>query len=63
MSESTPLHYFAVFAPDYTEEETFERRMSVRERHFVRANEHIQKGDISENLFRKNRLLLEDLPD
>jgi len=45
MSEPA-LNYFIVHAPDYTEEGTFERRMSVREKHLERAKGYLESGEI-----------------
>ncbi|KAJ8518046.1 hypothetical protein ONZ45_g4849 [Pleurotus djamor] len=45
MSAQTPQRFF-VYAPDKTEEGTYERRLSVRPQHLEMAKENIAKGFI-----------------
>lgn len=44
MSSETPKHLFFVYAPDYTDADAFSRRMAVREKHLVHANELVGSG-------------------
>ena len=40
-------HTYLVFAPDYSDDGALARRMAVRPRHMIRANEHIKQGVLS----------------
>jgi|ERR1700722_8933312 len=45
---SAALHKFIVYAPDKQDEDTFQKRLSVRATHFEVANTRIANGIISE---------------
>lgn len=44
MSEAPTTHHFIVYAPDKTEEGTYERRLSVRAIHLEAAKKNIENG-------------------
>ncbi|KAH9980820.1 hypothetical protein BGW80DRAFT_294764 [Lactifluus volemus] len=44
MSSSPTKHLFAVYAPDYMDSGTLERRLSVRERHLKGINGMLDNG-------------------
>lgn len=46
---SVTLHKFVVYAPDVSDSEVFQRRLSVRAQHLARADEFVQKGFISKS--------------
>ncbi|TFK74568.1 hypothetical protein BDN72DRAFT_665030 [Pluteus cervinus] len=45
-SDAPTKHHFFVFAPDKTEEGTFERRLSVRATHIKAAGHNVERGFI-----------------
>jgi uncharacterized protein len=38
------LRTFVIWAPDYTDEDAFNRRMAVRDNHMVKAMENVKAG-------------------
>lgn len=44
---TSTLHQFIVYAPDKTEEGTFEKRLAVRSQHLAKVGDLIGKGYIS----------------
>ena len=46
-TSATTRHKFIVYAPDMTDSDAFQRRLSVRQAHLNRAREQVDKGMIS----------------
>ncbi|KAH9888454.1 hypothetical protein C8Q73DRAFT_184949 [Cubamyces lactineus] len=45
-TSATTRHKFIVYAPDMTDSDAFQRRLSVRQAHLNRAREQVDKGMI-----------------
>ena len=50
MATSSDLQLFVIWAPDYTDEGAFDRRLAVREQHLSRAEENKKKGYVTSKL-------------
>jgi hypothetical protein len=57
------LHTFVIWAPDYTDDEAFSRRLAVRPQHLARAAENKAKGYLTVRYFSLHRHLSTHLMD